>query len=134
MQTFLPYPSFIKSAQCLDYKRLGKQRVEARQIYDTITQNKSAWKNHPCTRMWKEYTNALALYHNIIIQEWMDRGYKNNMTLLEITDNKIEMPIWLGLKGFHESHRSNLLRKDYDFYGKYGWTEPTNLPYYWPIS
>lgn len=34
MQTFLPYPEFIKSAQCLDNKRLGKQRVEAKQILE----------------------------------------------------------------------------------------------------
>jgi hypothetical protein len=27
MQTFLPYPSFVKSAKCLDYRRLGKQRA-----------------------------------------------------------------------------------------------------------
>ena len=32
MQTFLPYEDFTKTAQCLDYKRLGKQRVEAYQI------------------------------------------------------------------------------------------------------
>lgn len=37
MQTFLPYPSFIKSAQCLDNKRLGKQRVEAYQILQILT-------------------------------------------------------------------------------------------------
>lgn len=29
MQTFLPYPDFKKSAQCLDYRRLGKQRVDS---------------------------------------------------------------------------------------------------------
>ena len=34
MQTFLPYPDFVKSAQCLDYRRLGKQRVEAKQILE----------------------------------------------------------------------------------------------------
>lgn len=32
MQTFLPYPSFTHSLACLDNKRLGKQRVEAKQI------------------------------------------------------------------------------------------------------
>lgn len=32
MQTFLPYGSFIESAKCLDYGRLGKHRVEAKQI------------------------------------------------------------------------------------------------------
>lgn len=28
MQTFLPYPDFKMSAECLDNKRLGKQRSE----------------------------------------------------------------------------------------------------------
>jgi len=37
MNTFLPYPDFVKSAQCLDYRRLGKQRVEAWQIYLALT-------------------------------------------------------------------------------------------------
>ena len=36
MQTFLPYPDFKKSASCLDYKRLGKQRVEGLQILNAI--------------------------------------------------------------------------------------------------
>jgi hypothetical protein len=37
----------------------------------------------------------------------------------------------LGREDFHESHRSNLLRKDPDHYYKFGWTEPTNLEYVW---
>jgi len=36
MQTFLPFPDFKKSASCLDYKRLGKQRVEGLQILNAI--------------------------------------------------------------------------------------------------
>ena len=32
MQTFLPSPRFAESARCLDSARLGKQRVEAKQI------------------------------------------------------------------------------------------------------
>lgn len=36
MQTFMPYSDFRKVARCLDNKRLGKQRVEAWQIYKTI--------------------------------------------------------------------------------------------------
>lgn len=40
MNTFLPYSDFIKSAQCLDYKRLGKQRVEAWQIYQILKRQK----------------------------------------------------------------------------------------------
>ena len=36
MQTFLPHRSFSKSAETLDYRRLGKQRVEAKQILEAI--------------------------------------------------------------------------------------------------
>ena len=42
MQTFLPYKSFVKSLNCLDNKRLGKQRVEAMQILNAITQGPEA--------------------------------------------------------------------------------------------
>jgi hypothetical protein len=36
VQTFLPYPDFVKSVWCLDYRRLGKQRVECLQILQTL--------------------------------------------------------------------------------------------------
>ena len=36
MQTFLPYKSFNKSFKVLDYRRLGKQRVEAMQILNVL--------------------------------------------------------------------------------------------------
>ena len=36
MQTFLPHPEFDESAACLDYKRLGKQRLEAKTIIDIL--------------------------------------------------------------------------------------------------
>ena len=36
MQTFLPYPNFADSLDCLDYRRLGKQRVEAFQIINAL--------------------------------------------------------------------------------------------------
>jgi hypothetical protein len=41
-------------------------------------------------------------------------------------------PPWVGNSTFHASHRSNLLRKDYAYYSKFGWREPVDLPYYWP--
>ena len=61
MQTFLPYSCFKQTANCLDYRRLGKQRVEAFQILnilEDITPN-SRWKTHPAVLMWKGYENAL---------------------------------------------------------------------------
>lgn len=133
MQTFLPYSSFIKSAQCLDYRRLGKQRVEAYQIYRTLIGDTLGWRNHPAVKMWEGYKNVLAMYHNEIVNEWVKRGFKNNMKFLEVKDLQTP-PTWLGNKKFHASHRSNLLRKNEEYYRKFGWNEPTNLPYIWPIN
>lgn len=139
MQTFLPYSEFIVSAECLDFRRLGKQRVEAAQIInvlETLEKDPTAkigWRNHPAVRMWIGYTDALKFYHDRILDEWIIRGYKNNMPYLNNKDMEyIKFPKWLGNNEFHASHRSNLLRKDPIFYGKYGWTEPDNLPYIWP--
>ena len=69
MQTFLPYKNFIKSAKCLDYKRLGKQRVEALQIHNIISGKRTTggWINHPVVKMWTGYDQLLAYYHNTMI-------------------------------------------------------------------
>ena len=134
MQTFLPYSDFADSVACLDYKRLGKQRVEAMQTYNQITKGKGGYPHHPVNKMWQDYPNALAEYHNLCIEEWVSRGYKNTMKSYNLAYSKIKYPHWLGNEQLHASHRSNLLRKDYDFYKKYGWQEPTNLPYIWIVG
>ena len=136
MQTFLPYESFEKSAQTLDWRRLGKQRVEGMQIINAITGKKrkdgkpyKGWINHPCSVMWKDYVPALKHYTNVIIQEWVTRGYNNNMEFYDT--GKIIMPDWIGNEKFHSSHRANLLRKDFDYYSQFGWTENPERPYVW---
>ncbi len=132
MQTFLPYSDFIKTAKVLDYRRLGKQRVEARQILDIITNNKrGAWSNHPAVNMWRGYSEALSEYGDCIIMEWIGRGYRNNMEILGIKANLY--PFWLGNEDFHRSHRSNLVRKAPEYYGKIWIYETDNLPYIWPV-
>ena len=133
MQTFLPYPDFEKSARCLDRQRLGKQRVEAMQILSTLRKGGSTgWANHPAAKMWRGYEDALTEYLRVTIEEWIRRGYQNTMILP--TRRGYESPPWLGQDKFHASHRSNLLRKDALHYGQFGWTEPSDLPYYWPSS
>lgn len=141
MQTFLPYPSFIDSAACLDRQRLGKQRVECLQLLNAITGISNGWVNHPCTKMWLKHPHALVYYSMVICLEWQSRGYKD--TCLEKTrwlaysqginldEDDWTMPLWLGNKDFHVSHRSNLLRKLPEHYGQFGWTEPDNLEYIW---
>ena len=129
MQTFLPYPDFKKSLQALDYRRLGKQRVEAYQIIRAIKYG-GGWRNHPAVKMWRGHVNALKLYYNLSLDEWVKRGYRNNMQKM-IIRGKITYPQWFGRNCFHASHRSNLLRKDLNLYGQYNWSEPPDLPYLW---
>jgi hypothetical protein len=132
--TFLPYYSFTKSLQCLDDKRLGKQRVEAMQILNALEPGSaSRWRNHPAVKMWKGWEKALHLYKDLAMIEWRDRGFNNAMALTfgGLPNSEVEYPSWLTPE-FCAAHRSNLLRKDPVFYGRYGWTEPRNLPYIWP--
>jgi hypothetical protein len=134
MQTFLPYKDFAHSVYVLDYRRLGKQRVEAMQILQALEPNSpSRWKNHPAVRMWRGHEAALRLYHDLTILEWTERGYNNNMKLRANLDDHFTFnPPWL-TDEFCRAHQSNLLRKDPVFYGKYGWDVPHDLPYIWPV-
>ena len=135
MQTFLPYADFKKSAKCLDYKRLGKQRVEAMQIYKIVSGKRTTggWINHPAVNMWRGFSNLLAYYYNDILDEWIKRGYKNTMEYIACPPSITE-PLWLGNKDFHDSHKSNLLRKDPVFYAQYMWDVPNNLDYIWKVE
>lgn len=135
MQTFLPYPNIEKSLKTLDSRRLGKQRVEAFQILNILlnrTKTKG-WRNHPAVKMWQGYENALKLYFNKAVKLWISKGYKNTMKL-EVIEGKIILPKWFGKKEFHNSHKSNLLRKDIDFYFEFSKEVPDNLEYVWPTN
>lgn len=139
MQTFLPYPNFTASALCLDRQRLGKQRVEAQQIINSL-QNGGGWANHPAVKMWSGCTEALMLYRDVCIREWCRRGYQNTMHTSFYNDReeiipaalRVSMPDWLGDERVHSSHRANLIRKDPEHYGQFGWTEEPQEGYHWP--
>ncbi len=136
MQTFLPYFDFEKTFKCLDFRRLNKQRIEARQIYNIITNQttSSAWRHHPAVLEWQSYENSLALYHNLCIEEWIKRGYNNNMKLIEMDEKNIIHPWWLGNEEFHKSHRQTLLFKNYEYYSQFGWKESPKYEYWWPTK
>ena len=141
MQTFLPNKSFKISAQMLDNKRLGKQRVEVLQILKALTLEKYGWKNHPATKMWVGHLNELVQYGTEICLEWRTRGFKD--TCLEKIqafhqyDIEQTMPEWWGNEALHSSHRANLIRKDYVHYSKFNWAEMKSdylgTSYYWPV-
>ncbi len=87
--------------------------------------------------MWKPYLEALIDYGITICNTWIDLGYKDSVKdklLVYAAKQPCHMPHWLGDKRLHASHRSNLLRKDFNYYAEYGWTEPTDLPYYYPLG
>ena len=138
MQTFLPYPDFVKSAESLDMKRLGKQRVEVLQLLNSFHKpNYKGWKNHPAREMWRGYEQALVVYGCAVCSVWKARGYKD--TCFEkianfTTKNPITLPSWIGRDDVHLSHKSNLIRKHPDYYKPLWPDVPDNLEYIWPTN
>ncbi len=150
MQTFLAYPDFAASAQVLDDRRLGKQRVEAFQIVRALIIPGYGWRHHPAVAMWRGYEEALGAYGVAICREWCRRGRADTCDLkirlelegVGITDVRDQsdlertgqLPPWLGDEAFHRSHRSSLLHKDPDFYGPVFTDVPPGLAYVWPTK
>jgi len=158
MNTFLPYSDYKESAQVLDYRRLGKQRVEAYQILKVnslgpITvkngiEIKTPWYNHPAVMMWRGHEWALFDYTCAICLEWKRRGFFDSVydklddlmdnfplcsNLKLITGTQVNYPPWIGDEKFHSSHRASLLFKNPNWYGQFGWTEKPEINYIWPV-
>jgi len=133
MITFLPSENFQETAKILDNRRLGSQRREAYGILMSHLVN-GELSRHTVGRMWEGYTDALIDYTITICVEWEQRGFRDTIRekIKERSSFIYERPWWLGKDILHSSHRSNLLRKDPIYYGRFGWSELPLLPYYWP--
>lgn len=190
MQTFLPLPpkrldtpvrysadavitwSYEDTFKLLDRQRLGKQRVEALQIYQSLTGSGTVWANHPISKMWKDNKIGLLKYGLECCLEWKGRGYTDNIAhrFIKYIDHEVhlafhfgindrrgklvvdkkfgslltgdvvhdlevigvyDLPWWMGDEEFHQSHRSNLLRKMPEHYRQYWSDEPDDIPYVW---
>jgi len=86
--------------------------------------------------MWQGHTEALVEYGIAICREWILRGFKD--TCLEkiakfSNGGDVVYPPWLGDDKVHSSHRSNLLRKDAEYYDQFNWAEDDEQDYYWPV-
>lgn len=140
MQTFLPYSSFEESAKVLDMRRLGKQRVEVLQLLNSIQKVKAnlpirGWKNHPCRKMWHNYSNALVEYGLVICTEWIKRGYKDTCygkikAHYNPADHN-DLPKFIGDEEFHLSHKSMLIQKKPKYYKAFWPDVPDNIEYVW---
>lgn len=116
VNTFLVCEDFAESAKILDKRRLGKQRVEARQIIDALEGKTKGWNNHPVTRSWKDHIDALKLYFNSIVSEWCSRGGVNNYELFKDIPEDSPRPHWCSSEKVHYSHYAQLLQKDPEEY------------------
>ena len=145
MQTFLPYPSFVASAQVLDRKRLGKQRVETLQILRALELPDYGWQTHPVVRMWRGRTPALVRYGLDCVRVWTARGHGDSTAeqiaefapwVCELTQDDLRheslLPGWLGDERLHRSHRSQLIAKEPEFYRPLFSGTPEGLDYFWP--
>lgn len=115
MQTFLPFSNYELSIKCLDNSRLRKQGVECGQILNAII-NKSGWKFHPASRMFKNNTNSLVNYGLIACIEARNRGFKwqtNYDKIISFYNEREndDAPEWFGDENIHNSHKSRLLCK-----------------------
>ena len=147
MQTFLPNQDFARSAEMLDWRRLGKQRVEALQILRALRGESQGWRNHPAAVMWQGYEFQLSRYGLFMCREWGRRGYNPGVTqpalreLYEYMKSEPELwprkkPWWLGKKKFHQAHRRMLVWKLPEHYFEL-FPDITEVPqtkpeYYWP--
>lgn len=197
MQTFLPYPDFIQSAQCLDDVRLMNQRNEAQIICAHVfplikklncricwdkgsipscpacgvrykpfncrtckdkggipecptckrqpgpIKEMTGWRHHPAVKMWREWRWALLAYAFDICVECRRRGFDDTVydklktygCVASFSNTKKGLlPTWFGDPRFHDSHKSNLLRKDPEWYSQFGWSVRNDLEYWWPVK
>lgn len=142
MQTFITNFNLTQSAQNLDNKRLGKQRVEAIQIARCLLVKENRWDSHPAVKMWRGHESILLLYIYVHIYEWhFVRGFKsekcidyyNELTSIHSSNGKYySSPPWL-TKEFIEAHRSNLIRKLPEHYKPLFPNTKEGLPYIWPV-
>lgn len=151
VQTFLPYPDFAATAEVLDIRRLGKQRVEALQVLRGLTVPGYGWRHHPAVKMWAGYEESLVRYGLEVCRVWAARGYADTCATSLTTQlgsrcgvsvvrpqpalaATADLPPWLGDPTLHRSHRAALLRKDPLSYRAWFGHVPVDIPYVWPLS
>jgi hypothetical protein len=126
----VPFEGFSDSAAVLDNKRLNKQLLEGRQIYNILSSGRTsgAWVNHPAVKMWRNHENSLFQYLLAMRIECDLRGIatqKNWDAITEMHNNNwhrgdtVIHPAWLGDERVHLSHRQNLYKKSPDYYAEF---------------
>ncbi|MDD6209216.1 MAG: pyrimidine dimer DNA glycosylase/endonuclease V [Bacteroidales bacterium] len=114
MQIFIPYPDPGTIAKCLDKRRLNKQIIECRQIEKAINGAK-AWHNHPVVLMYREYTDWLLWYREVLEKEQNGLLKESN---IDYPDTLLKPP-FIGYEPLHKAHRARLYAKDPIYYSQF---------------
>lgn len=110
-------------------------------LWEREKMTSKGWRNHPAVTMWRGHELELLKYQEAICNEWTSRGYKD--TCLEKTEELVRphrdrlsegKPDWLGGDKFHLGHKSNLKRKNEEFYSELWPKIASDLPYEWPVT
>ena len=81
-------------------------------------------------------------YGLVMTDEWVAQGRADTVRekirvfapeVDGMPQDALELPPWLGDEAFHLAHRSNLVRKDAEFYRLRFGDVPDDLPYIWPV-
>lgn len=142
MITYVPLPtSYRACVSILDHRKLGKQRVDALQIFTACTHPTNAWHSHPAVKMWRGAELGLLAFGIAACDEWIARGHVDTLrdnfitNGIRISDNSSlstdYYPSWWGDDRVHSSHRALLLSLD-SAYGRFNWTERPSRNIYWP--
>jgi len=125
MITFCPLADLEAIARLLDDVRLNSQRTEAGAILKWL-RNPDRYarfqKSGFCT-MWARNLDALAVYYNAMLREWLRRGGKTVISEFDVTvlgrEDEVEFPSWWEDERLHRNHRVALLCKDPQHYGRF---------------
>ena len=171
VNTFVIVPDPYVNPRYLDRNRLNSQRREAKQIIDVLEKidyckqfnisldhSSIPYGNHPATKMWIGFTNALKVYSNCVIRRWKELGYENNLPIYELNEtlyhvvpchfdgirtyfngvfDQYAFPPWFSFPPLYMSHRAALFLKDPVFYANL-YTEDLKpfltKGYFWPSN
>lgn len=150
---FIPFQDFKQCAAVLDKKRLWAQIREAIQVSKIAKRIREAkneeelkaigYRNHPVTKMWKDYPEASRYYICVMTDELVTRypDFDTKWILENIaflggwihSEEGIVFPPFLEDARVRESHRSSLWHKDPEHYKDFAQYGKQYSSYVWPV-
>lgn len=103
MNVFIPFADTFKTAKVLDKQRLQKQIIECDTMINAITDNRKAWRRHPCTLMYLNHIEWMQWYRGVL------SDYKNGLTTDQPEPTR---PSFIGDEELHKAHRARLYQKN----------------------